>query len=50
MGNRWKDEIWRPILNLFGPYNGIDLLKLPFLEDLYEKTFLVPYVLESLRI
>ena len=44
MGNRWKDEISRTILNIFPPYNGIDVLKLPFLEELYEKTFVVPYV------
>ena len=30
---------------IFGPSNGIDVLKLPFLEELYEKTFVVPYVL-----
>ena len=39
MGNRWKGEISRTILNLFRPYNGIDVLKLPFLEELYEKSF-----------
>ena len=44
MGDRWKGEISRTILNLFRPYNGIDVLKLPFLEELYEKTFVVPYV------
>ena len=44
MSNRWKGEISRTILNLFRAYNGIDVLKLPFLEELYEKTFLVPYV------
>ena len=31
---------------MFRTYNGIDVLKLPFLEELYEKTFVVPYVLE----
>ena len=45
MDNRWKDEILRTILNIFRPYNGIDVLKSPFLEELYEKTFVVPYVL-----
>ena len=44
MDNRWKSEIWRTILNIFRPYNGIDVLKLLFLEELYEKTFVVPYV------
>ena len=44
MGNMWKGEISRTILNIFRPYNGIDVLKLPFLEELYEKTFVVPYV------
>ena len=44
MGNKWKDEISRTILNIFRPYNGTDVLKLPFLEELYEKTFVVPYV------
>ena len=43
MGNRWKAEISRIILNIFRPYNGIDVLKLPFLEELFEKTFVVPY-------
>ena len=43
MGNRWKGEISRTMLNIFRPYNGIDILKLPFLEELYEKTFVVPY-------
>ena len=41
MGNTWKAEILLTILNLFRPYNGIDVLKLPFLEELYEKTFVV---------
>ena len=45
MGNRWKDEISRKIVNIFRPYNGIDVLKLPFLEELYEKIFVVPYVI-----
>ena len=45
MGSTWKAEISRTILNIFRPYNGIDSLKLPFLEELYEKTFVVPYVL-----
>ena len=44
MGNMWKGKISRTILNLFRAYNGIDVLKLPFLEELYEKTFVVPYV------
>ena len=44
MGNTWKAEISQPILNIFRPYNRIDVLKLPFLEELYEKTFVVPYV------
>ena len=44
MGNRWKSEISRTILNTFRSYNGIDVLKLPFLEELCEKTFVVPYV------
>ena len=46
MGNRWKGEISRTIQNLFRFYNGIDILKLLFLEELYQKTFVVPYVLE----
>ena len=45
MGNTWKGEISRRILNIFRPYNGIDVLKLPFLEELYERTFVAPYVL-----
>ena len=44
MGNRWKDEISHTILNMLRTYNGIDVLKLPFLEELYEKIFVVPYV------
>ena len=44
MGNRWNGEISRTILDMFGPYNGINVLKLPFLEELYKKTFVVPYV------
>ena len=44
MGNRWKGEISSIILNIFRPYNGIDVLKLPFPEELYEKTFVMPYV------
>ena len=44
MDNMWKGEISRTILSMFRPYNGIDILKLPFLEELYEKTFVVPYV------
>ena len=47
MGNRWKGEISRTILNIFGSYDGIDVLKLPFLEELYEKAFVVPYVIYS---
>ena len=46
MGSRWKGEISRTILNIFRPYNGIDAFKLRFLEGLYEKTFVVPYVIE----
>ena len=44
MGNRWKGEISRTILNIFRPYNGMDVLKLSFLEELYEKTFVVLYI------
>ena len=44
MGDTWKGEISHAILNIFRHYNGIDVLKLPFLEDLYEETFVVPYV------
>ena len=44
IGNRWKGEISHTILNKFRPYNGINVLKLPFLEELYEKTLVVPYV------
>ena len=46
MCTRWEDEIWHTILNMFKPYNGIDVLKLPFLEELYEEAFVVPYVVE----
>ena len=49
MGNRWNSKISRTILNVFRPYNGIDVLKLSFLEELYEKTFVVPYVFLSDR-
>ena len=49
MGNRWKGEISRTILNIFRSYNGIDVLKLPFLDELYEKTFVVPYVFQLER-
>ena len=45
MGNTWKGEISRTILNIFRPNNGIDVLELQFLEELYEKTFVVPYVI-----
>ena len=45
IGNKWKVEILRTILNIFRSYNGLDVLKLPFLEELYEETFLTPYVL-----
>ena len=44
MGNTWKGEISRTILNIFRPYNGIDVLKLSLLKELYEKTFVMPYV------
>ena len=44
MDDRWKGEILGTILNIFRRYNGIDVFKLPFLEELYEKTFVVPYV------
>ena len=44
MGNRWKGEISGTILNIFRCYSGIDVLKLPFLEELHEKTFVVLYV------
>ena len=50
MDNRWKGEISHTILNIFRPYNGIDVLKLPFLEELYEKTFLVPYVFSPMAV
>ena len=50
MGNTWKAEISRTILNIFRPYNGIDVLKLLFLEELYEKTFVMPYVFSSISI
>ena len=45
MGNRWKSEISRTILNIFRPHKAIDVLKLPFLEELYEKSFVVTYAL-----
>ena len=32
MGNTWKAEILRTILNIFRPYKGLDVLRLPFLE------------------
>ena len=38
-------EISRTILNIFRLYNGIDVLELPFLEELYGKNFVAPYVL-----
>ena len=44
MGNRWKAEISCTILNISRPYDRIDVLKLPFLQELYEKNFVVPYV------
>ena len=44
MGNTWQAEISGTIPNIFRPYNGIDALKFLFLEELYEKTFVVPYV------
>ena len=44
MGNRWKSEVSRTILNIFRPYNGIGVPKLRFLEELFEKTFVMPYV------
>ena len=44
MGNRWKGKISHAILKIFRTYNRIDVIKLPFLEELYEKTFVVPYV------
>ena len=44
MGNRWKGKISRTILNIFRSYNGVGVLKLPFLEELYDKTFVVSYV------
>ena len=43
MGNRWKGEISPTVLKIFRPYNGIDILKLSFLEELYEKGFVVLY-------
>ena len=49
MGNTWKGEISCTILNIFRPYNGLDVLKLPFLEELYEKNFVVPYVLFGIK-
>ena len=42
MGNRWKGEISRTILNIFRLYNRIDVLKLPFLEEFYEKLLECP--------
>ena len=45
MGNRWKGEISRTILNIFRLYNRMDVFKFLFLEELYEKTFVVPYVI-----
>jgi len=48
MGNTWKAEILHTILNMFTPYDRLDVLKLPFLEELYEKTFVVPYVYKYL--
>ena len=50
MGNRWKVEVSRTILNIFRPYNGIDIVKLPFLEELHEKAFVVPYAVVCLSI
>ena len=49
MDNRWKDKISHTILKIFRTYNRIDVLKLPFLEELYEKTFVVPYVYSKVR-
>ena len=45
MGSIWKDEISGTILNIFLSYKRIDVLKLLFLEELYGKTFVAPYVL-----
>ena len=45
MSTTWKGEVSRTILNIFRSYNGIDVLILPCLEELYEKTFVVPYVI-----
>ena len=39
MGNRWKGEISRTILNIFRSYSGIDIMKLPLLVELYKKNF-----------
>ena len=50
IGSRWKSGISHTILNIFRPYNEIDVLKLPFLEELYERTFVVPYVDIALEI
>ena len=44
MINMWKAEISRTILNIFRSYNGMHVLKFLFLQELYEKTFVVPYV------
>ena len=43
MGNMWNAEISHTIRNIFPPYNGINVLKLSFLEQLHKKTFVVPY-------
>ena len=44
MGNTWKVEISHTVQKICRPYNGIDVFQLPFLEELYEKTFIVPFV------
>ena len=46
MGNRRKGEISRTILNILRSYNEIVVLRLPFLEELYENIFVVPYIIE----
>ena len=44
MVNTEEAEVSHTILNIFRPYNGIDVLKLPFLEELYEKSCSALYV------
>ena len=44
MGNTWRTEIFYIILNMFGHYNRIDVLKLRLLEESGAETLVVPYV------